>query len=737
MQPFSNSLEHLLAELERLDFRVRFHVWHKQRLDESPLAGLPADNTEGESAWRLPSVSFSSQVAAAPWLLASQSPAGYQELDAELQHMAEMIAGRLSVTCQAGRIVRLTRLGELFGLGRFEQDLLLLCLAPELDSRFAHLYAYLQDDPARQAPTAGLAVQLLCSSLEERSAAWAALAPAAALRRWPLLRWLPAFPGAPSLSQQPLQIEDRIRDYLLEQDGLDRTLLPYASLALPTAPSGPLLVNEELLDGLHRLAIQPGPQVLYLHGADPLGVRMTANALARRLGRPLLAPHSLPFNQPLHLPDFLAFIRLVEREARLAEALLFWPDFDLLFGEAYGAALQAAAVLLSERSLPTLLAGRLNWSPGGLFVPAAFSCLSLPFPPAAERRELWERALSDLSPVGERAESGSSRTGLPGDLDLESLANGYRLSTGQIAQAAASAVSLARQRQTITGGSPSDFLFEQTDLLAASRQHAGHRLAALAQKIAPHYGWDDIILPAIQAAQLRELCDQVHYRTRVLEAWGFERKLALGKGLNALFTGPPGAGKTMAADILAGALDLDLYKIDLSSVVSKYIGETEKNLAHIFADAGAGNAILFFDEADALFGKRSDVKDAHDRYANLEISYLLQKIEEYDGVVILATNLRQNLDRAFLRRMRFIIDFPFPDAADRRRIWEGIWPDAAPLAADLDLDALARQFEISGGSIRSIALAAAFLAAADESSIAMRHVLRAAEAEYRKIGKPV
>jgi SpoVK/Ycf46/Vps4 family AAA+-type ATPase len=337
-------------------------------------------------------------------------------------------------------------------------------------------------------------------------------------------------------------------------------------------------------------------------------------------------------------------------------------------------------------------------------------------PAAAERRRLWEKLVE----------------GQAENLNLEAAANQFRLSGGQIQDAAATARNLARRRD------PEKVELETADLFAASRLHSSQKLTRLAQKIRPHHSWQDIILPAEQVAQLRALCDQVIHRAQVLERWGFEQKLALGRGTHALFTGRPGTGKTMAAGILAGELELDLYKIDLSSVVSKYIGETEKNLSHIFTEAETTNAILFFDEADALFGKRTEVKDSHDRYANLEISYLLQKMDEYDGVVILATNFRENLDQAFVRRIRFIIEFPLPAAEDRRQIWQGIWPEQAPLAGDVDLGWLAEQLEISGGNIRNIALSAAFLAAAEagqEATITMAHLLQATESEYKKIGK--
>jgi len=276
-----------------------------------------------------------------------------------------------------------------------------------------------------------------------------------------------------------------------------------------------------------------------------------------------------------------------------------------------------------------------------------------------------------------------------------------------------------------------------TDLYEACRQHSNQKLATLARKITPKYAWDDIVLPADRLEQLRELCNHVKYRERVYGQWGFDCKLSLGKGLSILFAGPSGTGKTMAADIIAGALGLDLYKIDLSIVVSKYIGETEKNLSRIFTEAETSNSILFFDEADALFGKRSEVKDSHDRYANIEIGYLLQRMEEYEGVVILATNFRKNMDEAFVRRLHFTVEFPFPNEEDRQRIWEGVWPHDTPREPGLDLAGLARRFQITGGNIRNIALAAAFLAADDSGVVRMHHLLRATQREYQKMGKVV
>ena len=318
------------------------------------------------------------------------------------------------------------------------------------------------------------------------------------------------------------------------------------------------------------------------------------------------------------------------------------------------------------------------------------------------------------------------------------LANQFVLSGRQIQDAVSEAIGRAALRP------PEQATLSREDFSSAARAQSNQGLRQLAQKIEMLYTWDDIVLPPRAMQQLYEVCAAVKYRHIVLAQWDFEHKLALGKGVNILFSGPSGTGKTMAASIVAHELERDLYKIDLSNVVSKYIGETEKNLSRIFHEAQASNAILFFDEADALFGKRSEVKDAHDRYANIEVAYLLQKMEEYTGIVILATNLSKNLDDAFARRMQHTIEFPFPDPASRERIWRGMFPKKAPLASDIDFGFLARQFDLTGGNIRNIALASALMAAEEGSqegkgskdiAIRMEHLIIATARELQKLGK--
>ncbi|HEY9665328.1 MAG TPA: ATP-binding protein, partial [Coleofasciculaceae cyanobacterium] len=384
---------------------------------------------------------------------------------------------------------------------------------------------------------------------------------------------------------------------------------------------------------------------------------------------------------------------------------------------------QFLLTILDKAQGITILAGRQAWAPtsNGAMIPVPF-----PMPNFVQRRTCWQVNLAQAN----------LKLSEP---DLDAVSDRFRLTPDQIANALTTAHNQARWRvaQALLEKPIESTQISLNDLFTAARAQSGHDLTGLARKIQPRHHWNEIILPSEQLTLLRELCNQVKYHQIVCGEWGFDRKLSLGKGISVLFSGSPGTGKTMAAEVIANELQLDLYKIDLSQIVSKYIGETEKNLDRIFTIAENANAILLFDEADALFGKRSEVKDAHDRYANIEIAYLLQKMEEYEGITILTTNLRQNLDEAFIRRVRFIIEFPIPDADYRLQIWRGIWPKETPLAADVDLQRIAQQFQLVGGNIRNIALAAAFLAAGNGEKIGMKHLLQATKREFQKMGRLV
>jgi hypothetical protein len=422
---------------------------------------------------------------------------------------------------------------------------------------------------------------------------------------------------------------------------------------------------------------------VHLDGPPGSGRLRAAEAAAADLGVPLLyaALGSAPAD------DLDGGMHTLLREAGLYNAVTYLDELDLL-DEARRRTVHTA---LSGTDQVVLLTG-----------PATPGVVTVPFDPPdpAERLACWREALP----------------GAPGTA-LEVVADRFPLTPGHIGDAA-----------RIASG------HTVAELSAAARAQSGRDLAGLAERVKPKATWADLVAPPDTITALHEICERVAGRERVLRRWGFDEKLSRGTGVTALLTGPPGTGKTMAAEVVAGELELDLYRIDLAGVVSKYIGETEKNIERIFAAARRSTAILLFDEADALLGKRSEVHDAHDRYANIEVAYLLQRMESYDGLALLSTNLRHNLDDAFARRLAFTVHFPFPSEADRARIWHGIWPDRVPLAGDVDLDGLAARFKLSGGNIKNIALAAAFLA---DGEVTMSNLLHAVTREYQKLGKNV
>ncbi len=619
-------------------------------------------------------------------------------------------------TSLVGAECRAERLRGLFGLSEFDLDALLIAIAPDIDPRYERLYGYLQDDVTKKRPTVDLILNLLCDSLEARLRArrcFSADGPLVAHR-------LVALIEDPSQRQAPLlaryvKVDDRVVEFLVGSDAVDARLVPHAAHVVPERGFDQLIVASDLRNRVRLLLRRRDRLVLYFQGPYGVGKQAMAEALCRELGCSLVVVDGA---QLAHAAgqDLPTTIGLAFREAVLQEAVLYWKGFDALLVEDRRTGLDALLRILGARAGLTVLAGDAPWEPADLPSGVTFVRIELPRPSHAERAQLWSRAL---------AADAAARA----DLEVDSLAGKFRLTGGQIRDAVATACGLARWREPEHGELTMDVLY------AACRLQSNRKLGTLARKISSHYRWDDIILPPDRLQQLREICNCVKYRALVYDAWGFDRKVALGKGLNVLFAGPSGTGKTMAADIMAGELGLDLYKIDLSTVVSKYIGETEKNLARIFEEAETSNAILFFDEADALFGKRSEVRDAHDRYANIEINYLLQKMEEHEGMTILASNFRKNMDEAFVRRLHFAVEFPLPNEADRRRIWERTWPAEVPQDASVDMDFMARRFEIAGGNIKNIALAAAFLAAADDGPVRMEHLLHGTRREYQKMGK--
>lgn len=621
------------------------------------------------------------------------------------------------------------RLAQAFALSPGEVDVVALALAAELDLRYERIFGYLHDDLTRRRLTPDLACQLLCRSLEERLAARRMFDPDAPLLRFRLVHLTPdpSQPAGPTIGHG-IGLDDGLVEFLLGRDRLDRRLAGVArwegAVPAPLAPELTALVDRLVRES--EIARPDGPaRHLVLSGPNEPAKREVARHFARKLGRPLLTVDLARLTQ-LDCP-FTLGVLLTARVALLLDALTLWTHGELLMPAAHGTA--AAADEGGAGRIEPWLEGLDTMGLSGVLLATTepspawpveltdrFVAVSFALPDADQRRTVWSGRLAHHG-VAVGAEAAT----LLGEV--------FHLDADAIARAVEQATVRARWRED---GQPE---VGAADLFAAARAQIARALPRYATRVEPTHTWDDIVLPADQLDQLRELCTYVRHRHRVLNEWGFGRRLPLGKGVAALFAGPSGTGKTMAAQIIAGTLGLDLYRVEIPAVVSKYIGDTEKALDQLFREAQGTSVVLFFDEADALFGKRSEVRDAHDRYANIETSYLLQALEQYDGLTILATNLRHNVDDAFVRRLAFTVTFPVPEEAERRRIWRRCWPELVPLAEDVDVDFLARRFKLTGGNIRNVALAAAFAAAAADGPVTMAHVVRGVRREFQKMGK--
>lgn len=641
------------------------------------------------------------------------------QLLAQAHELRKEISRRVNGAQAQNIDLPLLQLARRFHLSEFEMQALVVCLAPQIDARYDKLYAYLQNDLTKKAPSVELILGLLCGDAAERLRCLSYFQPASPLRRYGLLK-AAENESATSTAQHFLRVDSRIVQYVLGIHAVDRRVQPLLRF-LPPISWDQAVVPEELQNRLQKLflmAVSEGAAqcpILYFHGRPGVGKKTVARALC---GNAAVSLAVVDAHDLLRHPEsFQEKTRLILREGLLHSCAVYFDHLEKLESAAEENSGLLTGLIQEIQNLGWMtFLGSENPLPAALLDLSAIYLVEIPAPGHAGQKALWEIHLNGRLAEKEKLEAGG-------------LASRFDLTGGQIVRA----IRLAEQSALVRD--PENGQMTLADLLAGSRAQSQPRLSTLARKIEAIYTWDDIVLPPDSLAQLREICQRALHRHRVLGEWGFGRKLSLGKGVNALFAGPSGTGKTMAAEIIANELGVDLYKIDLSGVVSKYIGETEKNLDRIFTAAEHANAILFFDEADALFGKRSEVRDSHDRYANIEISYLLQKMEQYQGIAILATNLRQNLDESFVRRLAFTIHFPFPDEADRRRIWAGIWPAATPLTDDVDLDFLSRQFKLSGGNIKNVALAAAFLAAADGGVVTMTHLFQATQREYQKLGK--
>ncbi len=584
-------------------------------------------------------------------------------------------------------------LSRRFKLSRFEQQVLLLCAAMELDTRVAAFCACAQDNPHQPYPTFALALSMF------NEPAWDVLSPERPLRYWRLIEI--SQPEAQPLTTSPLRADERIVNYLKGLNYLDDRLMPFlvplriteAQVELP--PS-----QQSLVETIGRHLQQTGPiqrlPVIQLLGPDTASKQLVAWHAAAALD---LYLYRLPVELlPARAAELETLARLWERESLLTPVALYLDAPEVETEVPSGG---------PASSLDRFLARS-----GGLFFldvrdlrPGLGFALDVAKPTPAEQQAAWTEVVGTVAPESPALLAAQFNLGLP--------------AIQEIARSVLAEPPKPEEKRPL-----SDLLWD------ACLVHTRPGLDVLAQRLTPKMTWDDIVLPDNEMNLLRQIAGQVGQRGTVYEVWGFRQRMSRGLGIMTLFAGESGTGKTMAAEIMANDLRLNLYRIDLSGVVSKYVGETEKNLRRLFDAAEDGGAILFFDEADALFGKRSQVRDSHDRYANIEINYLLQRMEAYRGLAILATNRKSDLDEAFTRRLRFIVNFPVPGPPDRQRIWQKIFPPETP-RGDLDFERLAR-FNLTGGGIHNAALNAAFLAAQAGTPVTMPLVLQAIRTEFLK-----
>lgn len=607
-------------------------------------------------------------------------------LDAAEASRLDAVESAADAAVDAGADLRLRRLAVSFALDPDDVEILVVALAPDLDPRFERLYAYLHDDVSRRRASIGLALELC--GLPAWSAGRARLGPASPLVAGGLLGV--EEPDRPFLTRS-LRVPDRVAAHLLGDDTPD-VAVGALTLSASGAWVGDVATLVRALGSLNPL--------VYVH-EEPgsAGLCLAAGALAKAgldavcidVGR--IGVHD-------DLPEVLG---RAEREARLRSCGLVAYRIEALASRGPDGVRRLASC-----RCPAVLVGSVPWDPD--WSDRVVLVVDAPPMTDAQQAAVWRSSVNGSGPPA---------------FDAHVVTGQFRLSPEQLVRAteAASLRAAAEDRP-----------MEVDDLRAGARGQNAAGLGRLAHRLEPEAGWRDLVLPAVVLGQLRELPARVRGRGRVLGEWGMGGRSSRGRGVKALFAGDSGTGKTLSAEVIAGELGLDLYVIDLSTVVDKYVGETEKNLDRIFVEADRVNGVLLFDEADALFGKRSEVRDAHDRYANVEVAYLLQRMERFEGLALLTTNMRSNLDEAFARRLDAIVDFPMPEEDDRRRLWILHLPLSVPRADDVDVGFLARAFKISGGNIRNICLTAAYLAAERGGSVTMADLVRGTEREYRKLG---
>lgn len=701
---FEANQNYIRSYLELL--RVLLHrriLWLRKLWQHNPMPNISTQViSDAQADWLLKGENYPAE-----WQFYKEDP-NAQKITKAVGKVKHDLHEQSKELWKSGIPTALDALAQIFGLTESDRILIMICIAPEIDISFERLYAYVQDDISRKYVTAHLAASLLESDPELRIGLKQSLLPGSPLFKYKLIERDTNVSISTGWNNYPLRINHRITDYLNGINRIDENAENFLEQIskvkyLPQS-------YQSIADKLASLTEMQDTQLI------PSAINLTGPAITAKLNiaSKLCEIWKIELYK-LDLKQVVASIirvneltSLLERECLLLPAAIY---IEVPGEEENNDPVKVLAEKLIERFGSFFFIG----SREPFYTIREMFHVQVPKLNIHEQTELWKHQLS------------CKNINLEGNINI--LAEQFDFETDMVEKSIA-AVSIENRMRD---GKNSSLKVE--DLWKASREQSRNDLEGLAQRLRPCFGWEDIVLPQKILEQLYDIASQVENRAVVYEKWGYGVRLNRGRGISALFSGVSGTGKTMAAEILAGHLNLDLYRIDLSAVVSKYIGETEKNLRKVFDAAEQSGAILFFDEADALFGKRTEVKDSHDRYANIEINYLLQRMEDYRGLAILATNMKSLLDQSFLRRLRFHVEFPFPDSNYRELIWKKSFPPQTEIG-DLDYNFL-RKLEIPGGNIKNISLNAAFLAAADGQVINMEHIFKATKREYAKIGKMV
>ena len=767
-QPYKNSLEHILDLLSRLDLLLAIRIAKFQRLHQrlhkkTSYGVIISDEEVNETLNNKTTNSDFNSNSLDNNEDGDDYDSEIENLRMKLAEKEKEIVARVTESLRQGIYLSLPHLISIFRLTKLEVDTIIICLAVQIDNRinkkYQKIYAYLNDNIMQKKPTIDLVLSLMYESLNDRIAARAMMSKDSLLFRYKILEFVEN-DGDYDSSDYPIKIDQRLAGFLVGLRIFDPRLSSFAKVANNNNSNISLLgddisyhqsIVDDILSLLSKIKendnyasrsmginnngeegqISNSKIILNFFGPRGSGRNTIARIICRNVQCPLLSidlAEILSRGLPMEESLLLAF-----RESLLFGAVIYLENFDVLLdknNEKNYSSIKVIIRLIQELSWLTFIETTSSpWSychdvsPSGHF----FRTIEFKIPNYNARKLIW-------SSIADKELINSSNLKLEENVDFGILASKFVFTPGKILDSFQLAKNLAIAHRAMEG--PKETI-TMNDLYHACKMQSNAGLGAMAKKIRPNYTWTDIVLPPAIKVLLKDICNVVKYKGTVYYDWGFDAKFSFGKGLTALFTGESGTGKTMAAEVIAKELDLDLYKIDISSILSKYIGETEKNLNTIFRESEGSNSILFFDEADALFGKRTDVKDSHDRYANIETNYLLQKIDEFDGIVILSSNYRRNIDDAFVRRMQFIVNFPFPNAQHRLEIWKKSFPEQVPKSNDLDLKFLANNLQISGGNIKNTVINSAFLAAKNNKPISMSDVVLAIRREFEKMGKPI